>query len=58
MGKVPKACVGLFWLFKDFVIVFFFFRIILDCDSSSIVSKVAIRTDDIPIGEQTVSQVG
>lgn len=31
--------------------------IILDCDSSSIVAKVAVRTDDIPIGEQTVTQV-
>ncbi|XP_053408892.1 coatomer subunit zeta-1-like isoform X2 [Mercenaria mercenaria] len=30
--------------------------IILDCDSQSIISKVAIKTDDIPIGEQTVSQ--
>ncbi|KAL4228820.1 Coatomer subunit zeta-1 [Mactra antiquata] len=30
--------------------------IILDCDTSSIVSKVAVKSDDIPIGEQTVSQ--
>ncbi|XP_052805379.1 coatomer subunit zeta-1-like isoform X2 [Mya arenaria] len=30
--------------------------IILDCDSSSIVSKVAVRSDDIPMGEKTVSQ--
>lgn len=31
--------------------------IILDADASSIVQKVAIRTDDIPLGEQTVAQV-
>ncbi|XP_069121925.1 coatomer subunit zeta-1-like isoform X1 [Argopecten irradians] len=30
--------------------------IILDADSTSIVQKVAIRTDDIPLGEQTVAQ--
>ncbi|KAF7268437.1 COPI coat complex subunit zeta [Rhynchophorus ferrugineus] len=31
--------------------------IILDADSSSVVSRVALRNDDIPIGEQTVAQV-
>ncbi|KAL3836026.1 hypothetical protein ACJMK2_021479 [Sinanodonta woodiana] len=31
--------------------------IILDSDASSIVSKVAVRSDDIPLGEQTVAQV-
>lgn len=34
-----------------------FFRIILDADPASIVQRVALRTDDIPIGEQTVAQV-
>lgn len=29
----------------------------MDADSSSIVSRVALRTDDIPLGEQTVAQV-
>lgn len=32
-------------------------RILLDADASSVVSRVALRTDDIPIGEQTVAQV-
>ncbi|KRT79588.1 hypothetical protein AMK59_8080 [Oryctes borbonicus] len=31
--------------------------IIIDADSSSVVSRVALRTDDIPLGEQTVAQV-
>ncbi|KAL1512777.1 hypothetical protein ABEB36_002308 [Hypothenemus hampei] len=31
--------------------------IIIDADSSSVVSRVALRIDDIPIGEQTVAQV-
>ncbi|XP_066157778.1 coatomer subunit zeta-1 [Euwallacea fornicatus] len=31
--------------------------IIIDADSSSVVSRVALRSDDIPIGEQTVAQV-
>ncbi|XP_023018196.2 COPI coat complex subunit zeta [Leptinotarsa decemlineata] len=31
--------------------------IILDADSNSVVSRVALRNDDIPIGEQTVAQV-
>ncbi|KAL3288831.1 hypothetical protein HHI36_003279 [Cryptolaemus montrouzieri] len=31
--------------------------IIIDTDSSSVVSRVALRTDDIPLGEQTVAQV-
>ncbi|KAH1007278.1 coatomer subunit zeta-1 [Dendroctonus ponderosae] len=31
--------------------------IIIDADSSSVVSRVAVRSDDIPIGEQTVAQV-
>ncbi|XP_046577109.1 coatomer subunit zeta-1-like isoform X1 [Haliotis rubra] len=30
--------------------------IVLEADSSAIVQKVAIRTDDIPLGEQTVAQ--
>lgn len=31
--------------------------IIIDADSSSVVSRVALRSDDIPLGEQTVAQV-
>ncbi|KAK9876136.1 hypothetical protein WA026_011252 [Henosepilachna vigintioctopunctata] len=31
--------------------------IIVDVDSSSVVSRVALRSDDIPLGEQTVAQV-
>ncbi|KAK6634405.1 Coatomer subunit zeta-1 [Polyplax serrata] len=31
--------------------------IILEADSSQVVQRVALRTDDIPIGEQTVAQV-
>ncbi|XP_017884752.1 coatomer subunit zeta-1 isoform X1 [Ceratina calcarata] len=30
--------------------------IILDADASSVVQRVALRTDDIPLGEQTVAQ--
>lgn len=33
------------------------FRIILDADPVSVVQRVALRTDDIPLGEQTVAQV-
>lgn len=33
------------------------FSIILDADAGSVVSRVALRTDDIPLGEQTVAQV-
>lgn len=31
--------------------------IVLEADSSQVVQRVALRTDDIPIGEQTVAQV-
>lgn len=31
--------------------------IILEADSGAVVQKVALRTDDIPLGEQTVAQV-
>jgi len=31
--------------------------IFLESDPNAVVSRVAIRTDDIPIGEQTVAQV-
>ena len=34
-----------------------FFRIIMEADSSAVVQRVALRTDDIPLGEQTVAQV-
>lgn len=33
------------------------FRIVLEADSSQVAQRVALRTDDIPIGEQTVAQV-
>ena len=32
-------------------------RIILEADASTVVQKVALRNDDIPLGEQTVAQV-
>lgn len=35
----------------------FICSIILDADSTSVVSRVALRTDDLPLGEQTVAQV-
>ncbi|KAJ8307085.1 hypothetical protein KUTeg_015169 [Tegillarca granosa] len=58
---------GLTCVYKSNVDLFFYvigssqenevrFIIILDADASSIVQKVAIRTDDIPLGEQTVAQ--
>ncbi|PSN36366.1 Coatomer subunit zeta-1 [Blattella germanica] len=31
--------------------------IIMEADSSAVVQRVALRTDDIPLGEQTVAQV-
>ncbi|RZC43031.1 coatomer subunit zeta-1 [Asbolus verrucosus] len=31
--------------------------IIIDADPNSVVSRVALRNDDIPLGEQTVAQV-
>ena len=31
--------------------------IILESDASAVVNRVALRTDDIPLGEQTVAQV-
>lgn len=34
-----------------------FLRIILDADPSSVVKRVDLRNDEIPIGEQTVAQV-
>ena len=34
-----------------------FCRIILESDSSVISQKVSFRSDDIPLGEQTVAQV-
>jgi hypothetical protein len=29
----------------------------MEVDSSAVVQRVALRTDDIPLGEQTVAQV-
>ena len=37
--------------------IFFFFSIILDSDSTSIVQKVSLRNDDLNLGEQTMAQV-
>ena len=31
--------------------------VLLEADPASVVSRVALRTDDIPLGEQTVAQV-
>lgn len=31
--------------------------VIMECDAKQVVSRVIIRSDDIPLGEQTVSQV-
>lgn len=49
---------------KTFLILIFYFlltdfncSIILDADATSVVQRVALRTDDIPLGEQTVAQV-
>jgi len=39
------------------LLCFVFFRIIMEADSSAVVQRVALRTDDIPLGEQTVAQV-
>jgi coatomer subunit zeta len=36
---------------------YIFYSIILEADSGAVVQRVALRTDDIPIGEQTVAQV-
>lgn len=33
------------------------FRIILESDPNSITQRVQLRQDDIPLGEQTMSQV-
>ena len=33
------------------------FRIILEADPNSITQRVQLRQDDIPLGEQTMSQV-
>lgn len=35
----------------------YIFSIIIEADSNAVVSRVALRNDDIPIGEQTVAQV-
>jgi hypothetical protein len=35
----------------------FLFRIILESDPMLIIQRVLVRQDDVPIGEQTVSQV-
>lgn len=47
----------LFFFLFDIRLKFIFLRIILDADAGSVVSRVALRTDDIPLGEQTVAQV-
>lgn len=42
---------------KPITTIDIFYRIILEADSGAVVQRVALRTDDIPIGEQTVAQV-
>lgn len=42
---------------KPIIPIAIFYRIILEADSGAVVQRVALRTDDIPIGEQTVAQV-
>jgi hypothetical protein len=37
--------------------VYWTFSIILEADPSAVCQRVALRADDIPIGEQTVAQV-
>lgn len=32
--------------------------IIMEADFKAVLQRVALRTDDIPLGEQTVAQVG
>lgn len=39
------------------MLFFYFYRIILDADPSSVVKRVDLRNEDIPIAEQTVAQV-
>jgi hypothetical protein len=49
MGKTKK---------KHFkLIIFCSYRIILESDPMLITQRVQLRQDDIPLGEQTVSQV-
>lgn len=43
--------------FNTFISLSFSCRIILDADPASVVKRVDLRNDDIPIGEQTVAQV-
>lgn len=44
-------------LLSVLVLIFFLSSIIIEADPGSVVSRVALRNDDIPIGEQTVAQV-
>ncbi|KAF6779382.1 Coatomer subunit zeta-1 [Paragonimus kellicotti] len=32
------------------------YRILMECDSTALVGRVGTRTEDIPLGEQTVAQ--
>ena len=32
--------------------------IVMESDATAVVNRVALRTDDIPLGEQTLAQVG
>lgn len=45
-----------FFIWTTLCDIIFFFSIILDADATSVVQRVALRTDDIPLGEQTVAQ--
>lgn len=44
----------IFWIMYYFILCT---RIVLEADSTSVVQRVAVRSDDIPLGEQTVAQV-
>ncbi|XKL59319.1 hypothetical protein PGB90_000335 [Kerria lacca] len=51
MLAIDEICDG-----GNFIDIKYYFSIILEADSGSVVQKVALRTDDIPLGEQTVTQ--
>lgn len=62
MLAVDEICDGGYVMSYEFIIfysycAFLIFSIIIEADPTSVVSRVALRNDDIPIGEQTVAQV-
>ncbi len=44
-------------IYNYIMFILLYFRIILESDPASIANRVAFRSDDIPLGEQTVAQV-